>query len=74
MTIKEQGETARSQQEDRTWQHDIAMREHGKLGVAEIDGIVKLLLAHKDGELRKLEIAANREEAENAASASNGKG
>jgi len=71
LTIKEQGEDRRSRQEDATWQHDIAMREHGKLGVAEIDGIVKLLLAHKDGELRKLEIAASKEQAQ--ARAGNGK-
>lgn len=62
--IKEQAATERELIEDRTWQHDIQMREHGKLGVAEIDGIVKLLLAEKDRRVREVELAANREEAE----------
>jgi hypothetical protein len=64
LMIKEAGETERARMEDRSWQHDIAMREQGKLGAAEIDGIVKLLLAHKEREMRQVELAANREEAE----------
>jgi hypothetical protein len=55
---------AKASKEDQTWQHDIRMREQGKLGVAEIDGIVKLLLAHKEREMKLVELAANREEAE----------
>lgn len=62
--IKEQAATERERIEDATWQHDIAMREHGKLGVAELDGIVKLLLAEKDRRMKEVEMAANREEAE----------
>jgi hypothetical protein len=59
-----QVEMAKETLEDRTWQHDIAMRETGKLGAAEIDGIVKLLLAEKERQVREVEMAANREEAE----------
>lgn len=62
--IKEQAATDRARLEDATWQHDIAMREHGKLGVAELDGIVKLLLAEKDRRMKEVEMAANREESE----------
>ena len=72
--IKEQAETERAKLkahtevlremiEDKTWIHDISMREHGKLGVAELDGIVKLMLAHKEKELKQMELAAQREQA-----------
>lgn len=72
--LKAQTEITRELIEDRTWNQDIARREQGKLGVAEIDGMVKLLLAHKESQLKQIEIAANREEneLERAAARANG--
>jgi hypothetical protein len=57
-------EMSRTQAEDATWQHDIEMREHGKIAAEGIKGAVQLILQNKEHFMRALEMIGEREEAQ----------
>lgn len=62
--VRAHTELTRERIEDATWQHDIEMREHGKVKAEEIKGFVQLLLQNKEHFMRALEMIAGREESQ----------
>lgn len=59
-----QADLQKNREDNAAWMHQAASADQAKIGVAELNGIIQLLLAEKDRQLAEFEHYANIEEAE----------